>query len=157
MPAGCAMDHADIVETLNRLIETALDGEQGLRGCARHVAGAPARERLLRQADDCRDAAATLRRLIVENGGSAESHGSAGGALQRGWVAVKAALGSSGDGALIDACERNQSVALACYRKAAERPLPGRVRDVVLQQLAVVERHLAELHALRERADADHR
>jgi uncharacterized protein (TIGR02284 family) len=147
------MEHDDIVETLNRLIETAKDGEHGFRRCAANVKSELLRERLQRRADEYRDAAAELRRLVLENGGAAADHGSAGGALQRGWVAIKGAFGS-GDAAMLEACERGEDVALVRYRKAAEQPLPEAVRSVVLRQLEGVQRHHAEMQALREQARA---
>lgn len=147
------MEHDDIVETLNRLIETSKDGEYGFRRCAEHVKSELLRERLQRRADECRDAAADLRRLVLENGGTAEEHGSAGGALHRGWVAIKGAFGG-GDAAMLEECERGEDVALARYRKAAEQPLPEAVRGVVLRQLEGVQRHHVEIQTLREQARA---
>ena len=79
----------DIVDSLNRLIETSTDGELDFRQCASHARDPDLARFLHDRADTCHQAAAELRRVVLELGGSAEDGGSAGGALHRGWLAMK--------------------------------------------------------------------
>src|SRR6188768_1337203 len=105
MPAkGVLVNNADIVNTVNRLIETCKDGEYGFRSCARHVRDDDLRLLLDGRATDCHLAASELQQLVAELGGNPEGHGSASEAIHRGWVAVKATLSGYSDHALLSEC-----------------------------------------------------
>lgn len=151
------MDNRDIVDSINRLVETSKDGEFGFGKCAEHARNGNLRQLLQRRADECRQAAAELRAVVGELGGDPEDSGSATAALHRGWVAVKGALTGHSDKALLEECERGEDVALARYRSALEDDLPPHLRAIVERQYAGVKRNHAEMRTLRdlERARAD--
>jgi hypothetical protein len=86
------MNHDDVIDTLNDLIETSKDGEYGFVACAEHMSNANTKQLFVRRAAECRAAAAELQALVVRLGGSAEDSGSVAGAAHRGWVAVRARL-----------------------------------------------------------------
>jgi uncharacterized protein (TIGR02284 family) len=148
------MEHKDVVNTLNRLIEISKDGEYGFRTSGEHVKSPQIRELFMQRADECRQAAAELQALVVQHGGSAEDSGSASGSIHRGWVAVKGALAGYTDLAMLEETERGEDVALAAYRRANAEDLPPNVRTVVERQLQGVQRNHDQVRMLRDQARA---
>jgi uncharacterized protein (TIGR02284 family) len=143
-------DTADVIDVLQDLVECCKDGEYGFRASAEQADRADLKTLLLQRADDCRAGAHELNQLIRECGGKAEDGGSAMGAIHRGWVAVKAALSTYDDKAVLEECERGEDNARARYRKALEKPLPAHVRQVVERQSQGVQRNHDQVKMLRD-------
>jgi uncharacterized protein (TIGR02284 family) len=143
-------DTADVIDVLQDLVECSKDGEYGFRASAEQAERADLKTLLLQRADDCRASAQELNQLIRECGGTAEDGGSAMGAIHRGWVAVKAALSTYDDKAVLEECERGEDNAKARYRKALEKPLPAHVRQVVERQSQGVQRNHDQIKMLRD-------
>lgn len=146
------MNHQDIVSTLNDLIETSKDGQYGFSTSAENAKGPQLKQSFIERAEACQQAASELQRMVVQYGGDAEEGGSATGALHRGWVAVRSALASYTDLALLEEAERGEDVALASYRKALEKELPVDVRSIVETQLQGVKRNHDQIRSLRNQA-----
>lgn len=148
------MDHQDIIDSLNTLIETSKDGEHGFRTSAEHAVSAQVKQLFLTRAEDCRQAASELQSLVLQYGGTAEDGGSVSGALHRGWVKAKSALTTATDLSLLEETERGEDVALAAYRSAIEEDLPDEVRVVLARQLQGVKRNHDQIRDLRNQARA---
>ena len=146
------MDHPDIIDTLNALIETCKDGEYGFRTSAEHAVAAQVRQLFLTRAEDCRQASSELQSLVLQYGGKAEDGGSVSGALHRGWVKAKSALTTATDLSLLEETERGEDVALAAYRRAIEEELPDDVRAVLTRHLQGVKRNHDQIRDLRNQA-----
>lgn len=144
------MDNADILSTLNTLIETCKDGEYGFQECAEHVKAPELRQLLSRRSRDCHDAAIALQNEVLRLGGKPDTGGSAAGALHRGWVAVRARLSTYEDAALLAECERGEDAALARYRDALRQPLPESVRMLIERQCDGVQRNHDQVRSLRD-------
>jgi uncharacterized protein (TIGR02284 family) len=144
------MDHKDVIETVNRLIETSKDGEFGFRTAAEHLRNVETKRLFNLRADECRRAASELQALVIELGGTAEEGGTATGAIHRGWVAVKSKLAGYTDLAILEEAERGEDVALAKYRDALEEELPLAVRALLQRQLEGVQRNHAQVRSLRD-------
>ena len=144
------MDRKDVVDTLNRLIETCKDGEYGFRSSSEHVRDMALRQTFLDRADECRHGASELQSLVVQYGGTAEDSGSATGAIHRGWVSVKGTLAGYSDLAMLEECERGEDAALERYRAALGEDLPSDVRIVVERQFEGVKRNHAQVRNLRD-------
>ena len=147
-------DTADVIDVLRDLVECSKDGEYGFRTSAEQVDRADLKTLLLARADDCRAGAQELNQLIRECGGAAEDGGSAMGAMHRGWVAVKSALSTYDDKAVLEECERGEDNAKARYRKALEKPLPPHIRQVVERQMQGVQRNHDQVKMLRDQLRA---
>jgi uncharacterized protein (TIGR02284 family) len=106
----------------------------------------------LQRADDCRRGAEELNQQIRALGGAPEQGGSAAGALHRGWVAVRSALTTYDDKAVLQECERGEDNALARYRKALKQPLPANIKQLVERQMQGVQRNHDEVKRLRDSA-----
>ncbi len=144
------MQADDVIATLNHLIETCRDGERSFAHVAEHAKSAALRTLFSRRGDECALAAADLATCVRQLGGTPDSGGSAGGALLRGWSALRNSVAGSSDLALLEDCERTEDMALERYRRALENDLPEPERTLVMRQLEGVQRNHAEVRALRD-------
>ena len=144
----------DVIDTLNDVLESCRDGEFGFRECADHAKSQDLKVLLNRHSAECRDAGFELLNVIKSVGGTPDEGGTASGALHRGWVAVRAALTTYDDKAVLDECERGEDAALVRYRKALKEELPVEARVVLERQLQGAQRNHDEVKALRDAAQA---
>jgi uncharacterized protein (TIGR02284 family) len=151
---GDTMNDKDVVDALNKLIETSKDGEYGFRTCAEHMHTPEIQRLFLARAEECARAAGELQALVLQHGGKAESSGTASGALHRGWVAVRHTLSGYSDLAILEEAERGEDTAMARYRSVLEHALPESVRMVVERQFDGVKRNHAQARMLRDEARA---
>jgi uncharacterized protein (TIGR02284 family) len=140
----------DVIDALQDLVECCKDGEYGFRECADQAQRPDLRSVFLQRADECRRGAEELNNEIRSLGGSPGHGGSALGALHRGWVSVKSKLTTYDDKAVLEECERGEDNALARYRKALQKPLPDKARQVVERQLQGVQRNHDQIKQLRD-------
>ena len=145
-------DNNDAIDTLNDLIETCRDGEYGFYASAEHASASNLKALFLERAQQCSDAAAELRGHVLRLGGEPEDGGTTGGALHRGWVAVRGTLSGYSDHAILDQCERGEDSALAAYRKALKQNLPASIRSLVQRQMDGAQRNHDQIKALRDQA-----
>jgi len=146
---------ASITSTLNNLIETSKDGEQGFRTSAENAQNAELKQLFMRRAEDCARGAAELQAIVARLGKEPEDSGSVAGAIHRGWVNLKAAVANRDDLAILEECERGEDVAKAAYRSALEKTdLPAEIRTVVQKQYDGVLRNHDEIRNLRDRFKA---
>lgn len=148
------MDQDDVIDTLNKLIETCKDGEYGFRTSSEYLKTADVKSLFHSRAEECRQAAEELQGLVSSLGGSPEEGGTAGGAMHRGWVAVKGTLAGYNERTILEETERGEDIALAAYRDALDESLPPEVRQVVERQFEGVKRNHAQVRTLRDRARA---
>jgi uncharacterized protein (TIGR02284 family) len=132
------MDRDDVISTLDNLIETSRDGEEGFRACADNVKNPALKAFFEQKAERCREGAVQLQHLVREMGGDPERGGSTAGAVHRFWVGVRGTLSGMADHAILDECERGEDVAKRAYEKALGQDLPDDVRRVVERQYAEV-------------------
>ncbi|MFL9874851.1 PA2169 family four-helix-bundle protein [Paraburkholderia megapolitana] len=124
----------NMVDVLNDLVETSKDGERGFRKAAEDAHDAQLKTLFVDRADDCASGARELQDVVLKLGGKPESGGSVGGALRRGWVDVKSAVGGRSDHAILADCEKGEDVAKKQYSDALESELPADVRTIVERQ-----------------------
>jgi len=149
-----AMDRDDVIDTLNDLIETCKDGEEGFRTCAEDIRRADLKPVFERAAQRCADAAQELQREVQRLGGKPEREGSLSGSAHRRWVDVKSAIMGKDDVAVLGECERGEDVAKASYQKALKKDLPPEIRAIVEQQYQGVLQHHDMVRQLEKTAKA---
>jgi uncharacterized protein (TIGR02284 family) len=145
------MDKDKVVSTLNDLIETCKDGEQGFSTCAERVSDTKLKAKLKERARRCADGARELQDQVQRLGGSPNTGGSTAGALHRGWSDVKAIITGKDNKAILEEVERGEDVARKSYRKALDSDLPTDIREIVERQYQGVEQNYNEVRELRER------
>jgi uncharacterized protein (TIGR02284 family) len=121
----------NVIAVLNDLIEISKDGERGFMKAAEEAQHASVNDALLESAASCSRGARELQDLVLQLGGKPESGGSMAGALHRGWLDVKSAVGSRSDHAILADCEKGEDVAKKRFHDALEKDLPADVRAVV--------------------------
>lgn len=137
------------IETLNLLLKTCRDGQEGFRACAAAVTDHALRDLLRHRADDCAGAAEELKTLVAQHGGRADDATSLPGDIHRGWMLATDALGTS-DRAILAQCEVGEDIALADYRFALTQDLPADAREAIEQQLRGAQRNHDQIRALRD-------
>ena len=81
-----------------------------------------------------------------------DTTGSVAGALHRGWMDLKSALGG-GDLAILDATETGEDHAITKYKKTLEETLPAPMREMVERQFQSVKQSYAKVNELRNNLD----
>lgn len=149
------MDNEEIISTLNDLIEVSKDGEEGFRSSAENVGDPQLKAFFLRRSQEVAASVQELQELVRSLGGEPASSTSLSGTLHRRWIDIKTALTSNDTLAVLNETERGEDVALATYRRAAEKDLPTHVRFVVVRQLEGAKRNHDEVKRLRDAARAE--
>jgi len=139
-----------VVATLNELLETCRDGEYGFNACASRTSNPELKAIFEQRSKECTSVALELYAHVLDLGGKPEEGGTTGGAVQRGWAAVRGLLSGNSDYAILDECERGEDMALAHYRKAAKHVLPNDVRALVERQLQGTQANHDQIKALRD-------
>ena len=136
------MDKDDVIDTLNDLIETCKDGEEGFRTCAEDIKRTDLKSIFERAAQRCGESARELQAEVQRLGGKPETKSSFAGSAHRRWVDIKSAITGKDDAAVLAECERGEDVAKLSYQKALEKDLPPDVHGIVQRQYqGVLEHH----------------
>ena len=134
----------EVIRTLNSLIETCRDGQEGFKTAAEGVRSAELKELFHAYSRQRGAFVGELQDEVRRMGGEPEDSGSVSAALHRGWMGLKAALTGGDDNAVVSECERGEDAALAEYRAALGADMPANVR-------ALVEREFAEVKEAHQR------
>lgn len=135
------MDNGNAIATLNNLIQTCKDGEQGFRTAAEGVKDGQTRSMFLEFAQQRADMARELQQEVRTLGGDPEKSGSVSGTAHRGWMNIKSAV-TGDDLSIIAEAERGEDIAVKAYEEALGSGLPPTTLAVVrLQATRVREAH----------------
>ena len=146
------MDKDDVIATLNDLIETSRDGEEGFRTCADAVKSIQLKETFRQAAGRCAQAVSELQAKVRSLGGDPERRGSVSGSLHRAWVDLKSRITGMDETAVLAECERGEEVAQRTYQDALSKDLPADVRSMVERQYHGVIQHQERVRQLRAAA-----
>jgi uncharacterized protein (TIGR02284 family) len=144
-----AMDRDDVIDTLNDLIETCKDGEEGFRACADNVKNAVLKTFFVGKSARCREGAMQLQKIVREMGGDPDRGSSFSGDMHRFWINIRGTISGMDDHAILDECERGEDAAKASYEKALKQDLPGDVRLAVERQYREVKSNHDRVRELR--------
>jgi uncharacterized protein (TIGR02284 family) len=141
------MESGKVISTLNGLIETLKDGEQGFKTAAEGVKESTIKSLFLQyskqRTEMIRELEAEVRRL----GGDPEKAGSIAGAAHRGWINIKSAVTGKDDASIIAEAERGEDSAKRMYEEALKEPLPA-------QTIALVREQSMKIHDAHDRVRA---
>lgn len=144
------MDNDDIISTLNRLIQTCKDGDEGFRVCAADISDPQLKTLFVSRAETCANAARELQEQVVALGGDPETSGTVSETLHRRWTDIKAALIGMDDEEILSECERGEDVAVNSYRNALRDDLPPALRSMVERQYKGAMHNHDQVKALRD-------
>jgi uncharacterized protein (TIGR02284 family) len=143
---GLSVNHK-VIATLNSLIETCKNGEEGFRTAAEAMSDQSVKTAFAKFARDRWQMARDLQDEVQGLGGKPETGGSLGGAVHRGWMNIKSVVTGNDDQKIIAEAERGEDVAKAAYQSALEQELPAQVR-------ALVERQAVQVRAIHDQVRA---
>lgn len=143
----------DVISTLNTLIETCKDGQEGFQQAAEGVERSDLKSIFYQFSQQRSQFAGELQGLVRELGGDPETSSSIAGSIHRGWINIKSAVTGRDDEAILNECERGEDVAKNAYKEALQANLPANVAEVVQTQAAAVQSAHDQIKALRDSAD----
>lgn len=144
------MNNDDIISTLNDLIETSKDGEEGFRTCAEDATNPQLKTFFSNRAQSCAAAVVELQSLVRSYGGDPETSSGLGGAIHRRWVDIKSIITGKDDKSVLNECERGEDIAVTSYRRALDKSLPPEVRSVVERQYQGALKNHDQVKSLRD-------
>lgn len=148
------MDYDNVISTLNNLIETCKDGENGFRTAAEGVKKGELRTLFNTYAQQRAQFAAELQTEVRQFGGDPEKSGSVAAALHRGWINIKSAVTGEDEGAIISECERGEDSAVKNYQEALKEDIPQNVREIIERQFTEVKQAHDRIRALESASSA---
>ena len=140
----------DYISTLNNLIESCKDGEQGFQKAAEDVKNSNLQSLFNEFARQRANFAGELQVQVAKLGGEPEKGGSVGGAMHRGWMDVKSAVAGKDDHAILEEAERGEDAAVRAYQDALSQDLPTDLRAIVEQEYQLVQKAHNQIRALRD-------
>ncbi len=132
------MANEDTISTLNNLIETCKDGQDGFKTAAEGVERSDLKSLFYELGQQRSQFAGELQTLVRELGGDPENTGSTTAVLHRGWINIKSLITGKDETAILNEAERGEDIAKAAYEKATKEQLPANVSSVVSQQATQV-------------------
>jgi uncharacterized protein (TIGR02284 family) len=133
-----AIDNNDVISTLNNLIETCKDGQNGFQTAADGVKNSELKTLFHTYAQQRAQFAGELQGEVRRLGGDPEQTGSVAATLHRGWINIKSAVTGEDENAVISECERGEDSAVSNYKDALDANLPADVRSIVERQYTQV-------------------
>jgi uncharacterized protein (TIGR02284 family) len=144
-------ENKEAISTLNSLIETLKDGQEGFRQAAEAVNDSQLKSLFNELSLQRSKFAGELQNQVIQMGEpEPETSSSTAGALHRTWINLKAAISSRDDHAILAECERGEDSAVAEYKKAMESNLPAPVREMVARQSTQVKDSHDRVRGLRD-------
>jgi len=143
----------EAISTLNSLIETLKDGQEGFRQAAEGVKDSQLKSLFNELSMQRSKFAGELQSEVIQLGEpEPETTSSTAGALHRAWINMKSAITSRDDHAILAECERGEDSAVAEYKKAMDAELSSTLRDTISRQYTSVKAAHDQVKALRDAA-----
>src|SRR5688572_10290947 len=122
-----------IIFTLNDLIMTCKDGQEGFHNAQAVVKDAELKTLFLGYEEQRRQLLAELKPEIVNLRGDPDKGGTMTGAVRRGWLNLKQMINGANDDTVVDEADRSEDIAVESYQMALKEDLPVNVRLIVLR------------------------
>lgn len=149
-----APSNDEVISTLNGLIETCRDGQEGFKQAAEGVERSDLKSLFYEFSQQRARFTGDLQTLVQTLGGDPENAGSFAGMLHRGWINIKSAVTGKDEGSILEECERGEDSAKNAYKEALEQALPSHIRESVQTQYTSVQAAHDRIKALRDAANS---
>lgn len=147
------MTNENVISTLNNLIETCKDGQEGYKQAADGVERSDLKSLFYEFSQQRSQFVGELQTLVRDVGGDPETAGSIAGSVHRGWINIKSAVTGQDEGAILNECERGEDSAKNAYKEALQENLPANVTEIIQRQATAVQTAHDKIKALRDSAD----
>lgn len=144
----------DVISTLNNLIETCKDGQNGFQTAADGVKNPELKTLFHTYSQQRAQFAGELQAEVQRMGGDPESAGSLAATIHRGWINIKSTVTGEDEGAVIAECERGEDSAVSNYKEALGQTLPQNIRDIVESQYRQVQEAHDRIRTLERASEA---
>ena len=148
------MTNKETISTLNGLIETCKDGQDGFKVAAEGVERSDLKSLFYECSQQRSQFAGELQSLVRELGGDPEDSGSLSATLHRGWIDIKSIVTGKDETAILNECERGEDSAKKAYKEASEQDLPANAKTTVQNQFNTVKTTHDKIRDLRDSAKA---
>ncbi|RNI26525.1 PA2169 family four-helix-bundle protein [Rufibacter latericius] len=143
--------NSNVIKALNDLVETARDGQKGYETAAEAVQDPRLKTEFHRFAQQRSTFLTELENTARQLGGSTQDTTTvegvalqAAGAVHRGWINLKSAIGANDSKAILSECENGDEAALKAYDNALqEKSLP-------VETLTIIQRQKQEIQAAKQ-------
>ena len=141
------------IETLNTLIETSRDAENGFHAAAQVVDDPSIKGLFAAYSHQRGEFARELEGQVRRRGGAPQQSGSVAGTLHRAVMNIRAAVSGRDERAVIAEAERGEDAAVRAYEAALGRSeLPADIRALIARQAARVKEAQDRLRDLKRAA-----
>ena len=141
----------EIISTINSLIETLKDGQEGFKQAAEAVKDTSLKTLFNEFSLQRAKFAGELQSEVVNLGEpEPETDSSTSGALHRAWINIKSAVTSGDDHAILAECERGEDSAVSEYQEAMEEEISSPVREIIARQYRDVKSAHDQIKSLRD-------
>lgn len=147
----------EVISTLNGLIETCRDGQEGFKQAAEGIERSDIKSLFFEFSQQRAKFTGELQDLVRTLGGDPEKTGSIAGAIHRGWINIKSVVTGKDEAAILNECERGEDSAKNAYQEALEIALPAYVQQTVQDQYASVLQAHDRIKALRDSFNTEER
>ncbi|MDQ2746081.1 MAG: PA2169 family four-helix-bundle protein [Acidobacteriota bacterium] len=144
----------DTISTLNNLIETNKDGQEGYKQAAEGITDSSLKSLFYEIGQQRAQNAGELQALVREMGGDPETTSSTVGALHRSWINVKSLVTGKDEAGILAEAERGEDSAKKAYKDALAMTLPANAMSVVKAQADKVMTDHDRIRDLRDSAQA---
>lgn len=145
------MTRDDVISTLNNLIETSRDGQNGFQSAAEGVTNPSLKALFLQYAQQRAVFVSELQSEVRALGGDPQTTGSVAAAMHRGWVNIKAAVTGKNEHNILEECERGEDSAMKNYQEALGENLSPNILNVVNRQYQEIVAAHNNVRSLRDR------
>ena len=128
------MDNKKVISTLNDLIETCRDGQNGFQEAAENVKSPELKNFFNKAALDRAQFVGELQLEVRTLGGDPEKRGSTTAAIHRAWIDIKGTMTGKDDHSILNECERGEDSAVDAYKNALKLGLPTNILPTVERQ-----------------------
>jgi uncharacterized protein (TIGR02284 family) len=149
------MDNDKVISTLNTLIETCRDGQNGFKEAAENVESPELKTFFNQVTLERGQFTGELQQEVQRLGGDPENTGSTAAAIHRVWMDIKGSLTGRDDHSILNECERGEDSAVEAYTDALKNEnLPSNLRSVVERQFRSIQQVHNRVKQLRDSRSA---
>jgi uncharacterized protein (TIGR02284 family) len=148
------IDHKEVIDVLEDLIQTNRNGQNGYRDAAEHVTDSELRAFFNEQSLERARFAGQLEDEAIRLGKhDVERKGSTSAAIHRAWIDLKANMGG-GEHSILSSVESGEDNAKKQYEEALRRKLPEDLQGIIHQQAQSIFAAHDQVKLLRDRRKA---